>query len=235
MPLSHWWPALFLWVAIMLLPGVSQARETLVQLDDGSSVKVFLFEPENHGTGPWPLAVLMSGGSANEYVARSQFWLGRELARHGWMIAVPVSPTNMPFTGENGRKIPIVIKKLQNQHNILPGKALLVGVSTGGSSALELAAQQPDQYFGVIAVPGMLKDLSVIGDMQSLPVYLRIGEEDMFRWNREMPGLVAALEAGGALVNASLVPRGKHIFRLDWNELEPWIDSVRQPSQPVNP
>jgi dienelactone hydrolase len=208
----------------------AHARETIVQLDDGSSIKVFLFEPENHGDGPWPLAVLMSGGTGNEYVARSQFWLGRELALHGWMIAVPVSPTNTPFTGENGRKLPTVIQRLQEHENIVAGKVLLVGVSTGGSSALELAAQNPDQYYGVIAVPGMLKNRSLIGDMRGLPVYLRIGEDDAFRWNRELPGLVTALEAGGARVNARLIPRGKHIFRLDWAELEPWIESVRTAS-----
>lgn len=216
----------FIVICVMLLPSLAAARDTVVELEDGSSVKVFLFEPKNHGEGPWPLTVLMSGGSGNEYVARAQFWLGRELATRGWMIAVPVSPTNTPFTGENGQKIPKVISKLQEFPDILAGKALLVGVSTGGSSALELAAQHPDQYHGVVAVPGMLNDLSIIGDMNGLPVYLRIGEDDLFRWDRRMPALVSALQANGANVDAKLIPDAKHIFSLDWDNLHPWLQSL---------
>lgn len=209
---------------------VARDRVKEVVLDDGSTVKVFLFVPENSGDGPWPLCVLMSGGSGNEYVARAQFWLGRELSEHGWMIAVPVSPNNEPFTGENGKKIPEVINNLQQENDIVAGKALLVGVSTGGSSALELAAQNPGQYHGVVAVPGMLKDPGIIGDMAGLPVYLRIGEEDMFRWDDQMPALVQALEAGNAKVDARLVEDGKHIFRLDWDELEPWLNLLHGPA-----
>jgi S-formylglutathione hydrolase FrmB len=215
---------------MMMAPLASYARDrvTEVKLDDGSTVKVFLFVPEASGDGPWPLCVLMSGGSGNEYVARAQFWLGRELSEHGWMIAVPVSPTNTPFTGENGQKIPKVIHELQKESDILHGKALLVGVSTGGSSALEIAAQQPDLYQGVVAVPGMIKDLSLIGDMKNLPVYLRIAKDDLFRWNQRMPALVEALEAGSARVDAKLSEEGKHVFRLDWDQLEPWLSALRR-------
>lgn len=202
-------------------------RETLVELQDGGTVKVFIFEPDNHGEGPWPLSILMTGGGGNEYVARAQFWLGQELANQGWLIAVPVSPTTSYFTGEGSHRIPEVIRRLQTHDSIHGQKALLVGVSTGGSSALELAARQPDLYYGVVAAPGMLKDLSVIGDMKQLPVYLRIGERDSFRWDRSMPALVHSLEAAGARVNARLVPNGQHIFRMNWDHLRPWLDSLR--------
>lgn len=230
-PLLH-----FLLLCLLAWPAASMARDRVMEvtLDDGSTVKVFLFLPENSGDGPWPLCVLMPGGDGNEYVARAQFWLGRELSEHGWMIAVPVSPNNAPFTGNNGQKIPKVISKLQLENDILPGKALLVGVSTGGSSALELAAQHPEQYQGVVAVPGMLRDPGIIGDMGGLPVYLRIGAEDMFRWHKQMPALVSALENGNARVDARLVENGNHIFRLDWKELEPWLNSLHATqAQPV--
>ena len=228
--------AAFVLLCLLAWPGAAVARDRVkeVVLEDGSTVKVFLFVPENSGDGPWPLCVLMSGGSGNEYVARAQFWLGRELSEHGWMIAVPVSPNDEPFTGENGRKIPEVINNLQQENDILAGQALLVGVSTGGSSALELAAQNPEQYQGVVAVPGMLKDLSLIREMAGLPVYLRIGENDMFRWDDQMPALVQALEVNNARVDARLIENGKHIFRLDWNELEPWLDSLRSTSPETN-
>lgn len=218
---------LVLWSTMLVSSGVhATARETIINLDDGSSVKVFLFEPDNHGTGPWPLSILMAGGGGNEYVARAQFWLGQELANQGWLIAVPVSTGNLTFTGSGGHRIPEVIRHLQVHDRIRGNKALLMGVSTGGSTALELAAEQPDLYYGVVATPGMLKDLSLIGNMNQLPVYLRIGEQDSFRWNRSMPALVDALEAAGARVNARLVDNGKHIFRMNWDDLRPWLDAL---------
>ncbi|MDH7943627.1 alpha/beta hydrolase-fold protein [Pseudohongiella sp. SYSU M77423] len=226
--LLRWTLCLCMTVLLLSQSGLALAREVRVTMSDGSEVKVFLFEPDNHGEGPWPLSVLIPGGGGNEYVARAQFWLGRELARQGWMIAVPVSTDGSNFDGQNGYKIPAVIERLQSQADILSGKALLVGVSTGGSSALALAAQQPDQYHGVVAVPGILRDLSIIQDMNNLPVYVRIAQNDLFRWDQAMPDMVTALEQAGARVNAGLVTgtNAKHIFNLDWDELRPWIDAL---------
>jgi len=214
-------------LALCLLSTFVQASEELITVDDGSTVKVFLFYPDADGEGPWPLCILMSGGTANEYIARAQFWLGHELASRGWAIAVPVSPDSNSFFGKNGEKIPQVIARLQEHSAIRDGKSLLVGVSNGGSSALEIASQHPDNYFGVVAVPGIIKDETKIGSLSNLPVYLRIGENDYLRWNRLLPLLTSQLEEAGAEVNAKLVPNEGHVFPIDWDELQPWLDSVQ--------
>ena len=143
----------------------------------------------------------MSGGTANEYVVRAQFWLGHELANQGWAIAVPVSPNDDGFFGASGERIPEVIASLQKSSAIQPGKTLLVGVSNGGSSALELASQHPENYLGVVAVPGIIKDEDKIGHFDGLPVYVRIGENDFLRWNKELPTLIRQLTDAGAKVN----------------------------------
>ena len=215
-------------VALFLLSDFIFAAEELVTVEDGSTVKVFVFYPDADGEGPWPLCVLMSGGTANEYIARAQFWLGHELASRGWAIAVPVSPDSNSFFGKSGEKIPEVITQLQQHPNIRAGKSLLVGVSNGGSSALEIASQHPQNYYGVVAVPGIIKDETKIGSLNNLPVFLRIGENDYLRWNRLLPRLISQLESSGAEVNAKLVPNEGHVFPIDWNELQPWLDSVRE-------
>src|SRR5690554_2261681 len=218
----------WLLLCTLILPTAVDATvtETVIELQDGGTVRVFLLEPDNHGDGPWPLSILMTAGDGNEYVARAQFWLGHELANQGWLIAVPISPAPDYFTGSGSHRIPEVISRLHKHDKIHGDKALLVGVSTGGSAALELAARQPELYYGVVAAPGMLKDLSLIGDMKGLPVYIRIGERDSFRWNRRLPALVDALEAGGADVNARLIPGGQHVLRVNWSRLRPWLDSL---------
>ncbi len=210
-----------------MLPAWLHANtEELIKLDDGSTVKVFTFYPKDHGDGPWPLCVLMPGGTANEYVARAQFWLGRELAKRGWAIAVPVSPDGAPFFGANAEKIPEVIKHLKQSDAIRPGKSLLVGVSNGGSAAIEIASRSPKNYLGVVAVPGIIKDDVSIGNMQGLPVYIRIGANDSLRWDRQLPSLIKKLNAADANVNAALIPGAKHVFPINWKDLQPWLDSL---------
>lgn len=213
---------------LAFLPGVIHAEEEIVMLEDGSSVKVFLFYPKDHGEGPWPLSVLMSGGTGNEYIARAQFWLGHELANRGWVIAVPVSPDKNSFFGKSGEKIPLVIEHLQKLPSIEDGKSLLVGVSNGGTSALEIASHNPEKYFGVVAVPGIIKDTDSIGNFKDLPVYIRIGENDFLRWNRHLSLVERQLKAAGAQVDAKLVPDGSHVFPIDWDDLQPWLDNVRK-------
>jgi predicted esterase len=213
--------------ALLLLPGILHATDETIVLEDGSTVKVFLFYPKTNGEGPWPLSVLMSGGVANEYIVRAQFWLGHELASRGWVIAVPVAPDASAFFGENGEKIPKVIAQLQEYPAIEKGKTLLVGVSNGGSSALEIAGRNPENYFGVVAVPGIIRPGVDVGDFANLPVVIRIGENDYLRWNRELPRITAALSEAGARVDAKLQPGASHVFTIDWDELQPWLDSLR--------
>lgn len=218
--------------SMLLASAALHAAEEFVVLDDGSEVKVFLFFPKDHGEGPWPLTVLMSGGTANEYVARAQFWLGHELANRGWVIAVPVSPDSSSFLGESGQIIPQVIDKLQQINEIEGGKTLLVGVSNGGSSALEIANRHPERYLGVVAVPGNVADNTVLADFKGLPIFLRIGENDFLRWNNRLALLELALSRAGASVNAKLEPDASHVFPINWDELQPWLDAIHRETPP---
>ena len=212
---------------ILLLPALTRAAEELIMLDDGSSVKVFVFYPKASGEGPWPLSVLMSGGAANEYIVRAQFWLGHELASRGWVIAFPVAPDAGGFAGRNGERIPQIIAHLQQLPAIEVGKTLLVGVSDGGTSALEIAGRNPGNYYGVVAVPGILRDSSAPGDFTDLPVFLRIGENDYLRWDKQLPAIRDALTSAGARVDARIAPGASHVFPIDWDDLQPWLDSLR--------
>ncbi|MFM1897145.1 MAG: hypothetical protein RLZZ385_2219 [Pseudomonadota bacterium] len=213
-------------VLLLLSPGL-QSAEQLLTLDDQTTIKVFVFVPEEAGPGPWPLAVLMPGGQGHEYIARAQFWLGKELADRGWVIAVPVSPDKRSFFGESGAKIPKVIAALQANESIRPGKSLLVGVSTGGSSALEIASKHPGDYLGVVAVPGRIKQTDELPPLMGLPVFLRVAENDYFRWHKLLPEMLKRLEAAGARVDAALVPGARHTFKINWEELDPWLKSLK--------
>ena len=211
---------------LLLIPTLLPAAEETIVLDDSQSVKILFFEPAEAQPQPWPLAVLIPGGTGDEFMARAQFWLGQELVRRGWAIAVPISPDNRPFDEGNLNLVSAVTEVLQARNYLKSDKSLLVGISSGGSAALAVAARQPDSYLGVIAAPGLLKSNEELAGLQGLPIYLRIGERDSFLWNRQLSSISARLSNAGAEVNAALVPGARHIFRIDWEELDPWLQGL---------
>ncbi len=210
---------------LLTLPGALIAAEDTLTLGDGVSVRVLWFEPDNL-TNPPPLAILMTGGSNNEFMARAQFWLGKELVDRGWALAVPISDRGRKFFVDNSSLMLTVVKQLRELHSVDDQKALLVGISSGGSAALAIAAKAPEHYLGVIATPGRIWDETRFSAMEGLPIYLRIGEKDDFRWHRKLESNAALLMAAGAKVDAALVPNATHIFPLNWTELEVWLDQL---------
>lgn len=203
-----------------------QAGEDAVILSGGQNIRVLFFEPVENNSHP-PLAVMVAGGSSNEFMARAQFWLGKELVDRGWAVAVPISPDGRDFFVENATQFPQLIADLRQLHGLTVEKTLLVGVSSGGSAALEIAAASPQDYLGVVATPGRIKKES-LNHLDGLPIYLRIGEKDDFRWNRQMERDVARLKAAGATVDAALMPGARHIFPINWSDLEGWLATTLQ-------
>lgn len=201
------------------------AEETLL-LGDGIPIKILFFSPAESPAPP-PLALMISGGSSNEFMARVQFWLGREFVDRGWAVAVPISPDGKRFSTENADLFPELIQQIRASHELNANKPLLVGVSSGGSAAMAIAARNPTLYRGVVATPGRLKSDSSIPMLRELPIYLRVGERDDFRWHRNLDSMVERLHAAGAKVDAALMPHAKHIFRLDWDDLENWLKELQ--------
>jgi dienelactone hydrolase len=211
---------------LVLSPLLALGAERTVSLQGQPDVRVWVFSPRDAGSGPWPLAVLIPAGSGQEYAVRAQFWLGREMTKRGWVVAVPGSPAGLSFVGDSENNISQVIGELQKDQAISNGKTLLLGVSSGGSSALEIASKNPTSYFGVIAVPGRIKQSGPLPALEGLPVFLRVAEKDYFRWHKLMSDMTQRLETAGARLDASLVPDARHIIKVDLNELDRWLDTL---------
>jgi hypothetical protein len=81
----------------------------------------------------------------------------------------------------------------------------------------------------VIATPGRIWNPSQFKDLDGLPIYLRIGENDSFRWNKQLPTMVDVLHGAGGNVDAALMPGEKHIFELDWENFDAWLEKLQQP------
>jgi len=207
------------------------AAQEEIQLADGSSLVVFMVRPDNaNADEPSPLLILMGGGPGNISISRdTSRWLGSGFASRGWMVAVPVSPNNRAFRGaENNGRIAQLIDVLQQRSDVQEGKTLLAGISNGGLSALEIARRNPENFFGVVAVPALSGSAFENRVLAGFPVYLRIGGADELGWADRYEETVSIFTEAGVDLDAELLDGAPHMFRMDWDTLDPWLERVTQ-------
>ena len=211
-----------------LMPMTTQAQERIT-LSDGTVLNVFMVEPDASFEGPHPLLILMGGGPGNASISQdTSVWLGSGFAARGWKVAVPISPNNRSFRGgANNALIEGLIMELQKRESIAPGKALLAGVSNGGMSALEIARRNPQNFFGVAAVPAISSAGTDNSALKDFPVYLRIGGADQLDWADRFDETVASLSNAGVKLNADVLDGAPHMFRMEWESLESWLQEIR--------
>ncbi|MDT8397753.1 MAG: hypothetical protein RQ899_03975 [Pseudomonadales bacterium] len=215
---------------LFLLPTAGLAQSDF-ELSGGAEIQAYLGFPEAAGnapTGAWPLVVVMGGGPGSEGIASGAFSsVGQEFIRRGWAVVAPVSPNGQSFWGDNAEKVRQLISVIKAREAVDKGPVLLVGVSNGGISALEIASRHPQEYLGVVAVPAIASDASQLHFPQNFPVYLRIGSNDRLAWNTRFDTTVQTLSEAGAKVDALLLEGFPHTFPLDWPSLEPWLATIR--------
>tara|TARA_B100000700_G_scaffold224074_1_gene247065 strand:+ start:1998 stop:2624 length:627 start_codon:yes stop_codon:yes gene_type:complete len=199
-----------------------------ITLGDGSRLSVYIVKPAQTLSEPSPLVILMGGGPGNASISRdTSIWLGGGFAERGWMVAVPVSPNNRAFRGdENNHKVEQLITELQKRDEISNGKVLLAGISNGGMSALEIARRNPANYMGVAAVPALATSVVDNRVLAGFPVYLRIGGADQLGWADRFDETAEALTDAGVDLDAAILDSAPHMFRMNWESLEPWLEKV---------
>lgn len=224
--------AMLLWLCLTAITGfglasAATAQRTTLQLSDGSDLELLFFSPKSADSQQsWPLALMVAGGSGNDAMVRAQLGFGSELLNRGWAIAVPLSPDGQPFAETGDKLLPLMLAALRNQHPQLSARTLLVGMSSGGSAALQIGTTIPEHFIGILVVPGRIDASKELADLAQIPIFIRIGEKDYFQWDRDLSAMTTRLREAGAIVDSELVPGGRHVFSLDWGDIDPWLDGL---------
>ena len=199
-----------------------------ITLEDGSRLAVVVVQPAETSEIHAPLLNLMGGGPGNASISRdTSIWLGGGFAERGWLVAVPVSPNNRAFRGEeNNGKVEQLITELQKRENVADGKVLLAGISNGGMSALEIARRNPQNYSGGAAVPALATSVVDNRPLAGFPVYLRIGGADQLGWADRFGETVDALTEAGVDLDAAILDSAPHMFRMNWESLDAWLGKI---------
>ena len=64
--------------------------------------------------------------------------------------------------------------------------------------------------------------------LAGFPVYLRIGGADQLGWADRFEETVEALTEAGVALNAAILDSAPHMFRMNWDSLDTWLQEVVQ-------
>ncbi len=225
----RWGGVVGLVLLVTVVAGALRAEPVLRRIPSGGgrSQEVLWQKPAKRGSEPLRLCVIFPGGPGLRPMADGAMAvLGDGLCARGWAVAVPISPDGRSFFGPNAAKAAALVKALQREPGLAPGKVLLAGVSNGGISALDVAGLHPELVLGVVAVPGLLGNQTRTSALRGLPIFLRIGAQDNLNWAAFYPQVMRQLEAAGAKVDGRLLEGVGHGIPIDWNELERWLQTL---------
>lgn len=217
-------------LAVLLLMPISAFTQTEFNLSNGASLRAYFDMPKDIPGEGVPLVIILGGGSGDARIASSAFRNhGDSFIDRGWAVAAPVSPNSQSFWGDNAELVRQLIAVLKALDDIADTPVLLMGISNGGISSLEIAALHPSEYLGIIAVPALANNPDQLRALANFPVFLRIGSDDRLGWGRRFDNTVATLEQAGVNLDARLLQNTGHTFPLDWDELTPWLDQLNVP------
>mgnify|MGYP007094236161 CR=1 FL=1 len=63
--------------------------------------------------------------------------------------------------------------------------------------------------------------------LSGFPVDLRIGGANQIGWADRFDETVSALTEAGVNLDAAILDSAPHMFRMNWESLEPWLEKVK--------
>ncbi len=215
-------------IAFLLLMPLSAYAQTEFELPGGNEIRAYFNAPDSGASAPAPLVIIMGGVRVMPALPAIPT---AAMVRLSQIAAGRLQPRYRRMDSHSGvimqKTVRQLIALLKQRDDIADGPVLLMGISNGGISSLEIASNHPGDYLGIIAVPALASSRSQLRALQNFPVYLRIGSEDRLGWGNRFDATVDVLEGVGVRLDAKLLLGRGHTFPLDWDDLEPWLQSLQ--------
>lgn len=142
----------------MAVPGVSEIRDQVLPLDDGSELRYGIFAPRN-GEEPRPLILALHFGWQGEvppHYGRNYLGLlvAPALGELGAVIVAPDCPASSWTSERSETALLALVAHIRQDHAIDPGRIVVTGFSAGAMGAWFMAARHPDLFSAVIPMAG---------------------------------------------------------------------------------
>lgn len=163
----------------------------------------------------YPVLIAIPPGKQDRAMAESAldlYWRN-EAARRRWVVVSPVS-ANGQFDATGEELIHRVLHDVALRVRVAEGKFYLAGVSSGGVTALRVAAADPARIRAVVVAPGYLapEDAGLAPKLRGLGVSLFVGERDE-TWKLRAEKTRDELASAGAEVTLTAVRGDEHVLK----------------------
>ena len=138
--------------------------------------------------------------------------LRAEAEKRGYIAIVPAAPNGDLFFEGGARIFPEFLKLILADYKIQDGKFHVAGVSNGGIAAFHVAAANPQYFISVTAFPGYMWEPTApkLDAISKMCVFMYVGEDDEYRWHREMNREAEYLRGKGAVARYTVEPGQPH-------------------------
>jgi predicted peptidase len=221
-------------------PGAGFQRRRVVL--DGRERIFWVFLPNNYTPiKTWPTILFLHGWAQGGTggAAASNSGLGEWLTPHAktfpFVAVFPQAKNGWwedPVDQDDAMR---VLKLAENEFRIDPNRITLMGISTGGHAAWQVAARYRDQ-FAALVVFAARAEVDLAPKIASLPIWIFHNESDPIIWSSNSDEMVEALKKAGGHPKFTRVPGiGHYVWEKGQkDELFEWIMQQRRPGAVAN-
>jgi predicted esterase len=222
-----------LWLLFLALLTMAHAQDYYhtLELTDGTMLEYALLLPPDFDTNTtYPTLLALPPGGQTKDMVEAGFGYWRDGTQRGWVIISPIAPNGQLFYGASASYLPALLEEVAKTVKFEDNKVHLAGISNGGLSAFRLALDYPELFHSLLVAPGFPPE-QADGDnltrLKELPIAMYVGEQDT-SWLEQTKRTAEVLEAVGAKVMVTIVPKNGHIIQdLNTKILFDVLDSFR--------
>jgi poly(3-hydroxybutyrate) depolymerase len=129
-----------------------------------------------------------------------------EAEKRGYIVIGPAAPDGDLFFEDGDRIFPEFLEMMLKDYKIRDGKFHIAGVSNGGIAALHVAALNPNYFLSATAFPGYTwqPTTTKLLAISKMCVFYYVGENDPYKWHREMEAEAKFLRSQGTVARYSV-------------------------------
>ena len=206
--LMRWLAATATAVALAAAPAHADVIE-LTKKISGTTVHYKVVRPAGYDAAKTYPAILAFGGgpqTMNTVEGTLRNNLQAEAEKRGYLVIGVAAPDGDLFFENGARIFPEFLKQILADYRIEGGKFHVAGPSNGGIAAFHVAAANPQYFVSITAFPGYMwqPTPAKLNAIARMCVFTFVGENDEYRWHREMEREVEYLRSTGDIARYTM-------------------------------
>jgi len=220
-------------------PGTGFQRRRVVL--DGRERIYWVFLPNNYNPiRKWPTILFLhgwaQGGTGGAAAANSGLgeWLTPHAKTFPFIAVFPQAQNGWWEDKTDQDDVMRILTLTENEFRVDADRVALMGISTGGHAAWEVAARYRDQFSALVTFAAKA-DTSVAPQIATMPIWIFHNETDPIIWSANSEEMVDALKKAGGHPKFTRVPGiGHYVWEKGQkDELFEWLMQQRRPGAAV--